>query len=160
MPFYYDLFRAFTTNGSADTLSTHFRLLTIANQLPVRLVGLYANAREGTAGGGDISIVTAGTAGSAGTAQTPALRNPRSPAAEVTAFNDNDAAAITAGATPTERVSVGFAQTGGMGGWVALENDHAVLLKPNGGADGNAEVSSRADAVSQKIRVTLELSEG
>ena len=55
---------------------------------------------------------------------------------------------------------MGFAQTGGMGGWVALENDHAVLLKPNGGADGNAEVSSRADAISQKIRVTLELSEG
>jgi len=158
MPFYYDLFREVTTNASADTLSSHFRLLSIANQLPVRLVGLYGNAREGTAGGGDLSIVTAGTAGSGGTAQTPAKRNPRAPAAEVTAFND--ATAITAGATPTERISVGIAQTGGMGGWVALEADHAPLLKPNGGADGNAEVSSRADAVSQKVRATLELSEG
>ena len=46
MPFYYDLFREVTTNGSADTLSSHFRLLSIANQLPVRLVGLYGNARE------------------------------------------------------------------------------------------------------------------
>ncbi len=158
MPFYYSLFKEVTTNGSADTLSTHFRLLTIANQLPVRLVGLYGNAREGTAGGADLSIVIPGAAGTGGTAQVPAKRNSRSPAAEVTPFDDTTA--ITPGTTPVQVVSVGVAQTGGMGGWVALEADHAPLLKPNGGANGSAEVSSRADAVSQKVRATLELSEG
>jgi len=158
MPFYYDLTREVTTNGTADTLSSHFRLLSIANQLPARLVGLYGAARGGTAGGADLTIVTAGTAGSGGTSQTPALRQARNPAAQLTAFND--ATAITAGATPTERVSVGVAQTGGMGGWVALEADHAITLNPNGGANGNAEVSSRADAISQIVKATLEFNEG
>lgn len=158
MPFYYSLFKEVTTNGSADTLSTHFRLLTVANQLTAKVVGLYGNAREGTAGGADLSLVRPGAAGTGGTAQTPAKRNPDSPVAATTAFDDTTA--ITAGTSPVDHVSVGVAQTGGMGGWVALEADHALLLKPNGGANGNAEVSSRADAVSQKIRATIEFSEG
>lgn len=159
MPFYYSLFKEVTTNGTADTLKAHFRLLTIANQLPVRLVGLYGNAREGTAGGADLSIIIPGALGTGGTAQTPEKRNDRVPAAQVTAFDDTSA--ITPGTSPVAVVSVGVAQTGGMGGWVALEADHAPLLIPGGAAGtGSAEVESRADAVSQKIRATLEFSEG
>ena len=45
MPYYYDFTRPCTTNGTTLTLSTHFRLLTVANQQNARIVALYAGAK-------------------------------------------------------------------------------------------------------------------
>lgn len=157
MPFYYDVTRDVTTNGSAGTLSTHFRVATVANQMVARIMGIYGAARFGTAGGAQIRVTRAGTIGSGGTAQTPAKRNPNSRAADTTWFND--ATAITPGATPVVQQVVGVAQTGGMGGWVALEVDHAFALLPNGTANGNLELGSMANASSVTFGLTAEFQE-
>lgn len=164
MPFYYDVKKtpgtpgtAHTSNGSANTLSTHFRALTVANQKMARICGVYGSARFGTAGGGSLYVVRAGTAGSGGTANTPGERMPDIPAADTTWFDD--ATAITAGATPVSQLTVGVAQTGGQGGWVGLEVDHMIGMKPNGGANGNLELASKFNAASVTFDATVEFQE-
>lgn len=159
MPFYYDVNRALTSNGSGNTESEHFRLQTIANQETFRLCSLYGAARFGTAGGAQIRLKTWTTIGSGGTSQTPGKRNPNNPAATTTVFND--ATALTPGTgTATTRVTVGMAQTGGMGGWVALEPSHALALLANGGGTGNAEVYSICNGTSVTFDCTMEFAEG
>jgi hypothetical protein len=160
MPFYYDFTRALTSNGSAGTESTHYRMATAANQESARITGLYAASRFGTAGGAQIRLKTnSGTAASGGTAQTPAPRNSRgSVAAQLTVFND--ASAITAGTTLTTRVTIGFAQTGGMGGWVATEPSAAVQMMPNATNPINAEITSLASSASVTYDLTCEFAEG
>ena len=112
MPFYYDVTRETTTNGTTQTLTTHFRS-TVAAAVPMGIVGLYANARHGTAGGGVIYGIRPGTTGSGGTASTENKKHLDNPTAG-TAWLD-DATAITAGATPAVQCTVGIAQTGGPG---------------------------------------------
>lgn len=158
MPMYYDVNRLHTTSGTANTLVTLLRFATIANQMVATLMGLYGAARFGTAGGAILRLIRPGAAGSVGTAQTPAKRNPNSRAADTTAFND--ATAITAGTTPVTQHSVGVAQTGGMGGWVALERDHGFAMLPNAGANGTLEVASLANSASVVLEATAELMEG
>lgn len=155
MPFFYDLNNAVTSNGSANTETDHLRLLTVANQETAKIVGLYGACRFGTAGGAQLRLKTFGTASSAGSGQTPAKRHPSFPAAGTTAFTGP-----TAGSTPTVRITVGAAQTGGTGGWVGLEPMAAVSLLANGGANGNGDVFSIANAASVAIDFTVELSEG
>lgn len=155
MPFFYDLNQSVTSNGSANTETNHMRLLTVANQETAKIVGLYGAARHGTAGGAQLRVKTWATASSAGSAATPAKRHPSFPAASTTAFT-----APTSGTTPTVRLTVGLAQTGGTGGWVALEPSAALTLLPNGGANGNADVFSIANGTSVAVDFTLELSEG
>jgi len=96
-------------------------------------------------------------AGSGGTGQTPGEANPDTPAAETTVFND--AAAITPGTSPVTQLAVGVAQTGGQGGWVALEPDMGKAMKPGGGANGNLEVGSLANSISVPIEITADLQE-
>jgi hypothetical protein len=158
VPFYYDLNRAFTSNVSGATESNHWRLLTVANQETARIMGLSGGARFGTAGGGQLRIKTWSTASTGGTSQTPAKRNPNSPAASTTAFND--ASTITSGTTATYRMSVGLAQTGGMGGLVPVEPAAAIALLANGGANGNADMVSIFNAASVTFDGTLDLAEG
>lgn len=155
MPFFYDLNMAATSNGSANTETDHMRLLTVANQETAKIVGLYGAARHGTAGGAQLRFKTFATASSAGSSQTPAKRHPSFPAASTTAFTTP-----TAGSTPTVRLTVGLAQTGGTGGWVALEPSAAITLLANGGANGNGDIYSIANGTSVAIDFTAELSEG
>jgi hypothetical protein len=157
MPFYYDVNRLHTTNGAANTLSTLLRFLTVANQKMARIMGLSGAARFGTAGGAVLRFIRAGAAGTGGTAQTPGEANPDTPAAETTVFND--ATAITPGTTPVTQLTVGVAQTGGHGGWVALETDMGKALKPNAGATGNCEIGSLANAASVVLEATVDLQE-
>lgn len=164
MPFYYDVKKTpgtpgtgCTTNPSANTLSTHFRFATVANQKMARIMGLYGAARFGTAGGAVLYGIRPGAAGTGGTANVPAKRNPDNPVADITAFDD--ATVITPGATPIQQLSVGVAQTGGQGGWVFLETDHAPALKPNGGANGTFEIASKANAASVLFDPLVELQE-
>jgi hypothetical protein len=150
MPFYYDVTRETTTNGTTQTLSTHLRA-TPAAAVPAGVVGLYGNARHGTAGGGVIYLTRPGTAGSGGTASTENKKHPDNPTAGL-AWTD-DASAITPGATPQVQVTVGIAQTGGQGGWVALERDMAVQMKAAG---VGVEVGSKAVGTSVPINVTVD----
>ena len=164
MPFYYDVKKtpgtpgtAVTSNGTANTLSTHFRAATIANQRMSRLAAIYGSARFGTAGGGSLYVIRPGTIGSGGTSNTPAKRHPDAPAAETTWFDD--ATAITAGATPIQQLSVGVAQTGGQGGFVMLEPDHGITMKPNAGANGQIEIASKFNSGSVTFDATIEFQE-
>jgi hypothetical protein len=157
LPYYYSINKSVTTNGSANTLSTHFRLATIANQMMARIMEIAGAARFGTAGGATLRFVRPGTIGSGGTANTPSKRNPNSRAADTTAFDDTTA--ITPGATPVIQMYVGVAQTGGHGGWVAIELDAAFAMTPNAGAGGQAEIASMANASSVVIDPTIGLME-
>lgn len=127
----------------------------MANQESAKLVGLYGAARFGTAGGAQLRVKTFATASTVGSAKTPAERHPNGPAASLTAFTGP-----TAGATPVVRLTVGLAQTGGTGGWVALEPSAAITLLANGGANGNADVFSIAASASVPLDFTVEHSEG
>jgi hypothetical protein len=160
MPFFYDLSRSVTTNASAGTASTHLWGKTIANQETLGIYGIYATGRSATAGGGQVRALTnTGTVASGGTAMTPQARNLRgSVAAQSTWFND--ATAITAGVTLTQRLSVGFAQTGGMGGWVPLVPSDAFQMMPNSLNPVDVEFVSAASAASVPFDITLELGEG
>ena len=157
MPAYYDISTNFTSNASAGAVSTspHVRLLTHTTN-GAQIKGLYAGARSGTAGGGQIRLITASTAmSSCGTGFTPTKRNPSSAVAVTSAAT----ACTCTGATTVVRTSVGVAQTGGMGGWVAIEPDAAVLLLPAAGANGNAEIESFFNASSIAFDLTVEFSE-
>jgi hypothetical protein len=155
MPYYYDLNGSYTTSGTPATEVDALRGLTIANQNTTRIMSLVAAGRNTTAGGGQLRLKTFATASTAGSAQTPAARNSRSPAAESTWFTGP-----TAGATPTVRLTVGWAQTGGTGGVMEFDNDSAIALRPNGGANGNVDLFTIAASASMVVDSTLVISEG
>src|SRR5262245_13242872 len=155
MPFFFDTNQSVTSNGSANTETDHLRFLTVSQQETAKVVGLYGACRFGTAGGAQIRLKPFGTASTAGSGVTPAKRHPSFPAASLTAFSGP-----TAGATPTVRLTVGLAQTGGTGGWVAIEPGAAISLLANGGANGNLDVYSIANGASVPIDFTVEHSEG
>lgn len=130
----------------------------MANQQIARIMGLFAAARFGTAGGASLLLIRPGTIGSGGTANTPASKKGTiNRAADTTAFDD--ATAITPGATPIQQMAVGFAQTGGMGGWVALETDDGFAMMPNAGANGQLEVGSKANTASVTFDPSINLQE-
>lgn len=160
MPFYYDIDRAITTNGSAGTASTHLWGTTIANQETVGVSGFYCASRFGTAGGAQLRLSdNTGTVASGGTATTPTPRNRRGAPAAQSAWK-NDATAITPGATLIVRVSVGFAQTGGMGGWVATEPTAKIQMMPNATNPVDVEFTSLASSTSVTADLTVEFGEG
>jgi hypothetical protein len=159
MPFYYDFNKACTTNASGGTESNHFWGKTIANQETVGLSGAYVASRFGTAGGAQFRIKdNTGTVASGATAQTIRKRNFNSPAASSTWFNDGSA--ITSGTTLNTRVSVGFAQTGGMGGWVATEPSAKIQMLANSANPVDVEMTSVATTASVTFDATVEFSEG
>jgi hypothetical protein len=160
MPFFYDVNRAITTNASANTESTHLWGTTVANQETVSVVGLYAAARFATAGGAQARIKTnAGTVASGGTTQTAAPKNSRGVVAAQSVWK-NDATAITNGTTLTVRTTVGFAQTGGQGGWIPLVPQDAFQMMPNALNPVDVEITSLAATASVTADLTLEIGEG
>lgn len=158
MPSYYDTSYPFTTNASGATQSSgpHLTLRTAANQTVCMVKGIYAGARSSTAGGGVLRVMTLGTAtSSSGSTVVAAKRHANSASASTSALSSQTGP----GSAPTSRLSVGFAQTGGMGGWVAIEPDAAIMLLPNGGANGNMDVNSYANSASIVADLTVEFSE-
>jgi len=100
----------------------------------------------------------AGTNATGGNAQTPRPRNIRTTAAQLLASNDGSA--ITAGGTLTTRVYVGFAQTGGQNGWVAVEPAAAIQLMSSRQNPTDVEAASQTTTASQNINVQMEFCEG
>lgn len=159
MPFFYDLCRSVTTNVSANTESTHLWGLTITNQQTVALCALYPAARLATAGGGQARIKTnSGAVASGGTVQAAAAKHPLARAAD--SVWKNDATAITPGATLALRMSVGFAQAGGPGGWVAFEPEDRILMMAGAVNPVDVEITSVAASASVPLDLALELAEG
>jgi hypothetical protein len=167
MPFYYAFTRPHTTSGTPLAVTNVFRVTTVASQAPARLVGLYGGAKGTTAGGGMLRVersTGAASGGSAiaapnGEAGVGMRRNPDAPTSMTTIFTE--ATSITSGTTPVTQLSVAFAQTGGQGGWVALDPDHAVTLKSGGAAaSGHMVIQSLAAAASIPVEITGEYQEG
>jgi hypothetical protein len=160
VPLYYDLNYAFTTSSSAGTETTMMWGKTAAEQETVNLVGLYLAARFGTAGGAQARIKTnTGTTASGGTSQTPAAKNLRYGVAAQSLWT-NAGAAITAGATLTIRMTVGFAQTGGMGGYIPITPQDGIQLQPNATNPVDVELTNLASSASVTGDMTLEITEG
>lgn len=160
MPFYYDLVRSTTTNGTTLTESTHLWVKTAAEQETLGFAAIYVSARSATAGGGTVRLKdNTGTTASGGTGQTPTPKNRRgNPSAQSTWAND--ASAITPGVTLTVRGSIGFAQTGGNGGWIAVEPAAKVQMQPNTTNPVDCEITSIAVGTSIPIDITVEFGEG
>lgn len=160
MPFFYDLNRAVTTNGTAGTESTHLWGTTVANQETTGIYGVYAASRFLTAGGGQINVKdNTGTVASGGTAQTPLAKNRRgNPAAQ--SLWKNDATAITNGTTLLIRLTVGFAQTGGMGGYVPIVPTAAIQMMPNATNPVDVEITSDMASNSVTANITVDIGEG
>lgn len=155
MPFYYACALGNTTaNGTANTELDHLRLLTVANQPTCRVSGLFVVGQSATAGGIRLRVASFATPSTAGSAFTPAERRPDGPAASTTAFT-----APTLGSTRTNHLTIGTSQVGGTGGWVALEEAHAINLLANGGANGNLDLISIATTASTPFDPTLEFAE-
>jgi hypothetical protein len=156
MPFYYDLVRAHTSNGTTLTESEIIRLLTVAGN-PTKVSGIYGSCRFGTAGGATLRLKRPTAAGSGGTAQVPAKKRPLAPAATNTPFND--ATALTAGTGGVVQAGVGCAQTGGMGGWMPFEPEEAPEMVAGGGANGSLELFSIAVGLSVTLDATVQIAE-
>jgi len=164
MPLYYDLNKTggFTANGSAGSESMHMYAKTVANQETCAMKGIFLASRFATAGGAQLRVKTnTGFTSAGGTQQTPISRNLRmgSVAAQTTFFND--ATAITVG-TPSvnTRLTIGFAQTGGMGGWVPVEAPDALVMMPNTTNPVDMQFTSAAATASITFDMTVEFSEG
>lgn len=153
---YYELTSNSTTSSSAGSQSTSCAAKLLSGTgVNAGVRGAYAAARGGTAGGGIMRLITAGTAqSSSGSTATLQKRNPAFATAVTSAMT-----ATTCSQTATQRVSVGFAQTGGMGGWVAIEPDAQITLSAGGGASGNMEITTIANAASVTFDYTAEVAE-
>lgn len=160
MPFFYDISRATTSNGSANTETTHLWGTTVANQETVSIFGLYLASRFATAGGGQARLKdNTGTIASGGTATTPTPKNRRGNVAAQSTWK-NDATAITPGATLLTRMTVGFAQTGGMGGYVPPQQNAAVQMMPNATNPVDVEITSNMATASVPFDLTVDMGEG
>lgn len=161
MPFYDVPVYAATTNASAGTETTQMWAKTATSQETVSITGAYAAGRFGTAGGCQMRLktnTTGGTTASGGTATTPTPRNARLPAAASTWANG--ATTITAGTTLVLRVSVGFAATGGMGGWIPIVPAAGIQMMPAATNPVDFEITSLASQASVTHDVTVEFQEG
>lgn len=160
MPFFYDVSRATTSNGAAGTETTHLWGQTVANQETCGIYGIFAASRFGTAGGGQLRVKdNTGTAASGGTATTPTPKNRRGNPVAQSAWK-NDASAIVAGGTLLTRLTVGFAQTGGMGGYVPIVPGAAIQMMANGANPVDVEVTSNMASSSVTFDLTVDIGEG
>lgn len=158
MPFY-DISRATSTSGTTLTEVTHLRAATVANQETCSIMGVYATARSSSAGGATINVKTnSGAAASGGTAHTPGIKNSRLPAASTTWFDDTSA--ITAGGTLNVRMAIGFAQTGGMGGYVPIVPGDAIQMMANAANPVDLEITSLAVGTSIPFSLSVDFQEG
>jgi len=160
MPFFYDLKRAFTTSGSANTEVTELVGKTITQQSgQLAIYAIYGACRFATAGGAQLKFKTCtATAATGGTAQTPTKKFERNPAAESTWVDG--ATTITAGGTLLTRLTIGMAQTGGMGGWQALMPQDAFQFQPNAASPIDGELTTNASVASVTGDLSVEIGEG
>lgn len=160
MPYFYDINRQTSSSGSAGVLLDHLWGKTVANQETVGIYGVYAASRFLTAGGGQLNVIfNSGTTASGGTGTTPQPKNARGSVAAQSVWA-NDVTPITVGATPTTRLTVGFAQTGGMGGYVPIVPTAALQMMPNAANPVDIEFASDMASVSVTFGMTVDIGEG
>ncbi len=154
--FYYDVNRPMTSNASAGTEDNVLALRTAANQRTAAIYGLYVSGRSSSPGGLIIRLKTASTINTGGAAVTPGKRDPDAPAASTSVV---DATFTDGTGTVVVRQVVGVAAQGGFGGWFAATPEQSLIMKPNGGANGNAELHNISGLNSTLFDVNLEFAE-
>ena len=149
----------YTTNGTANTLSTHLRATTAASR-GAAIQGIYLQGRGAgltTISGISVRVIRPGALGTGGTAATPRPRDPSAPAAVTTPFSDTSA--ITPGTTPTIQLLLGCGAAG-PGGWVAPNPDSGIYCEPGGAAaKGSFEVASGSGTISLGFDMSVEYQE-
>ena len=162
MPFYYGLTRPTTTNASANTCATHLQFRTVTNGPTAAIMNVMASGRptNSTAGAAEIRIGRLDIQGSGGTAATLHCSRWGNPVPSLTAFSDASSFGTTGGATSYHE-SVGFAQTGGHNGWVALEPDDGIQMvhSTTQSAGTNVVIDSFATATSAGVQISVRLKE-
>lgn len=160
MPFCYDTNYAINTGGSAGTEVSQLWAHTINNQETVSLLGVYVAAQFGTAGGAQLRVKTnTGTIASGGSGVVPTPKNLRGSVAAQSLWY-NATTAISAGATLTKRLTIGFAQTGGMGGYVPITPQDAIQLMSNAVNPVDLEFTSIANGTSVLADLSIDMGEG
>jgi hypothetical protein len=125
----------------------------------VNIVGVYAASRFGTAGGAQLRVqtgVNSTNSASLGSAQTPAPRNIRGNPAAVSTWANGG----TANSSNTSRLTVGFAQTGGMGGWIPITPQDGIQLTIGRATPVDVSFWSQASNASVTYDQTVEFTEG
>lgn len=162
MPAYYSTTRSTTTNASANTCATHLQFRTVTNGPTAYLMNIMVSGRptNSTAGAAEIRVGRLDSQGSGGTAATLHCARWGSPVPSLTSFSDASAFGTTGGAT-SYHAHIGFAQTGGHNGLVALEPDDATQLvhSTTQAAGTNAVIDSFATATSAGIQISVRLRE-
>lgn len=162
MPMGYDAAqRNITTNGTGNTETVRWQLITGSQKPSAVFTGMFAQCAGSVAGGGLMQASTFATAGSVGSGTAVTLNKKNSNnAAAGTVYNNNSGGALTGGSsTRSPRCATGFAQTGGQGGWIAITPDMGITLVANGGANGYLEGADLANAATQTFNYQIELSE-
>ena len=142
----------FTTNGTANTTTDHWRFLTVSPR-PANIQAIYVLGRGAglsVISGISIRVIRFGTASTAGTAASLRPRDPGQQAAVTTAFT-----APTIGTTPTLQLVFGCGAAG-PGGWVAPNPDSVIFLATAGGANGNCDIVSGSGTISLGFDMTTE----
>jgi len=142
-------------------------MLQGSNKPTASVTGVFANARGSVAGGGVFqgsTFQTAATTTAAAAAGVYSKRNQNNPSSALTISNGTTTGSTVVGGSGTRsvRISVGFAQTGGQGGWIAVTPDTAVKIfstsSPNAGTatTSTLEFDAVSNGASQNYQYVVE----
>jgi len=160
MPFYDVPTYAATTNATPGTETYQMWAKPAAGNETVSITGVYCASRFASAGGCQARIKSntlGGTVASGGTATTPTPKHPLAQVAK--SVWASGATAITPGTTLIVRMSIGFAATGGMGGYIPIQPSAGIqmLAVPN---PVDLEFTSLASQASVTHDLAIEFQEG
>lgn len=161
MPAGYDIGNIGVTATTTSALAASFLTTTAANKPSCNITGVWANIGGNamtTAGGGFFTGSTWQTVGVQTTSTVPNKKN----------FNSATNSTICVGAlangsvgtgTQFPRITVGFAQTGGPGFWMATTPDMGWNLPQGGTVNGYGDFVSRTATASMLLNWMVEFSE-
>lgn len=161
MPMGYDLGSIGATSTTTSTMHMSFLTTTAANKPSCSITGVWANIGGNamtTAGGGYFEGSSWQTVGTQTTTTAPNKKNFLNPAASTGVVGIAANGAVGTG-TQSSRITVGFAQTGGPGFWMATTPDMAWTLPQGGTVNGYGDFLSRTASASMLVNYQIEFSE-
>lgn len=161
MPMSYDIGNIGVTFTTTSTMQASFLTTTSANKPSCAITGVWANVGGNamtTAGGGYFEGSTWQTVGTQTTTTAPNKKNFQNAAAATGCVATAANGAVGTG-TQFSRITVGFAQTGGPGFWMATTPDMAWNLPQGGTVNGYGDFISRTASASMLGNFQVEFSE-